>query len=38
MTYELAVTKMMFLLGQYDDPKIVKEYLEIDLRGELTVS
>ena len=38
MTYESAVTKMMFLLGQYDDPKVVKEYLETDLRGELTVS
>jgi L-asparaginase len=38
MTYEAAVTKMMFLLGQYDDPWIVKELLETDLRGELTVS
>ena len=38
MTYESAVTKMMFLLGQFDDPKKVKEYLETDLRGELTVS
>lgn len=38
MTYESAVTKMMFLLGQFDDPKLVKEYLETDLRGEITVS
>jgi L-asparaginase len=38
MTFESAVTKMMFLLGQYDDPKKVKEMLETDLRGELTVS
>ena len=38
MTFESAVTKMMFLLGQHDDPKLVKEYLETDLRGELTVS
>ncbi|MFI5136388.1 MAG: asparaginase [Sphingobacteriales bacterium] len=38
MTYESAVTKMMYLLGQYDDPKLVKEYLETDLRGEITVS
>jgi L-asparaginase len=38
MTYESAVTKMMFLLGQYDDPWIVKEMLETDLRGEITVS
>jgi len=38
MTFEAAVTKMMYLLGQFDDPKEVKHYLEVDLRGELTVS
>jgi L-asparaginase len=38
MTYEAAVTKMMYLLGQSTDPKQVKEWLEMDLRGELTVS
>jgi L-asparaginase len=38
MTFEAAVTKMMYLLGQLDDPKEVKRLLEIDLRGELTVS
>ncbi|GAA4320702.1 asparaginase [Mucilaginibacter gynuensis] len=38
MTFEAAVTKTMYLLGQYDDPKQVKELLEQDLRGELTVS
>lgn len=38
MTYESAVTKMMFLLGMYDDPLQVKEWLETDMRGELTVS
>jgi L-asparaginase len=38
MTYEAAITKMMFLLGQYEDPLIIKEMLETDLRGELTVS
>jgi L-asparaginase len=38
MTYESAVTKMMYLLGQFDDPQKVKEYLETDLRGEITVS
>ena len=38
MTYEAAVTKMMFLLGQFEDPLIIKELLETDLRGELTVS
>jgi L-asparaginase len=38
MTFEAAVTKMMYLLGQFDDPKQVKHFLEVDLRGELTVS
>jgi len=38
MTYEAAVTKMMYLLGQSDDPKQVRELMEVDLRGELTVS
>ncbi len=38
MTFESAVTKMMYLLGQTDDPKLVKELLETDLRGEITVS
>jgi L-asparaginase len=38
MTFEAAVTKMMYLLGQVDDPKEVKRLLEVDLRGELTVS
>lgn len=38
MTFEAAVTKMMYLLGQTDDPKEVKRLLEVDLRGELTVS
>ncbi len=38
MTYESAVTKMMFLLGQNKDPQVVKNLLEIDLRGEITVS
>src|ERR1700748_2576798 len=38
MTYESAVTKMMYLLGQFENPLDVRQYLEIDLRGELTVS
>jgi L-asparaginase len=38
MTFESAVTKTMYLLGQSDDPKLIKELLETDLRGELTVS
>ncbi|MET3978583.1 L-asparaginase [Mucilaginibacter sp. UYP25] len=38
MTYEAAVTKMMYLLGELDDPQEVKRCLEKDLRGELTES
>ncbi len=38
MTFESAVTKMMHLLGQLDDPKEIKRLLETDLRGEITVS
>src|SRR6201996_648215 len=38
MTYESAVTKMMYLLGQFENPLDVRQYLETDLRGELTVS
>src|ERR1700712_1870147 len=38
MTFEAAVTKMMYLLGQHDDPKEVKNLLETDIRGEITVS
>ncbi len=38
MTFESAVTKMMYLLGQLQDPLEVKAYLETDLRGEITVS
>lgn len=38
MTYESAVTKLMFVLGQTNDPRQVKHLLETDLRGEITVS
>jgi len=38
MTFESAVTKMMYLLGQFKDPQEVKHYLEVDIRGEITVS
>ncbi|MDB4901292.1 MAG: L-asparaginase 1 [Mucilaginibacter sp.] len=38
MTYESAVTKMMYLLGQYENPQDVKHFLETDMRGEITVS
>ena len=36
MTYEAAITKTMFLLGQEKDPLKVARLLEHDLRGELT--
>ncbi|OOQ58665.1 asparaginase [Mucilaginibacter pedocola] len=36
MTFEAAVTKMMYLLGEIDDPQEVRRCLEMDLRGELT--
>lgn len=36
MTIESAVTKMMFLLGQYPNPEDVRERLMVPLRGELT--
>jgi len=38
MTYESAVTKLMFVLGQSTDPREIKQLLETDLRGEITVS
>jgi len=28
----------MYLLGQFDNPQDVKEHLEMDIRGEITVS
>ena len=33
MTYESAVTKLMFVLGQSNDPREVKHLLETDLRA-----
>lgn len=36
MTFEAAVTKLMFLLGSGKPKKEISELLEIDLRGELT--
>ena len=37
MTFEAAVTKLMYLLGNVKSNKKIAEYLESDLRGELTV-
>ncbi|MEO6523942.1 MAG: type I asparaginase [Mucilaginibacter sp.] len=36
MTYEAAITKMMFVLGQEQDQQKINRLLEQDLRGELT--
>jgi L-asparaginase len=36
MTFEAAVTKLMYLLGNVKSNKKIAEYLEMDLRGELT--
>jgi L-asparaginase len=37
MTFESAVTKLMFLLGNYRDRKTVAKMLQQDLRGELSL-
>jgi L-asparaginase len=37
MTTEAAITKLMFLLGNYSDNQQVKANLKISLRGEMTV-
>jgi L-asparaginase len=37
MTFEAAVTKLMYLLGNVKSNKKIAEYLETDLRGELTL-
>ncbi|WP_306550657.1 asparaginase [Daejeonella sp.] len=37
MTFEAAVTKLMYLLGNVKSNKKIAQYLETDLRGELTV-
>jgi L-asparaginase len=37
MTFEAAVTKLMYLLGNVKSNKKIAEYLETDLRGELTI-
>ena len=36
MTFEAAVTKLMFLLGTGQSLDVIKELLETDIRGELT--
>lgn len=36
MTFESAITKMMFLMGQKMDPETIKRLLQTPIRGELT--
>lgn len=35
MTFEAALTKMMYLLGKYDDPEKVRHLLVRNIRGEM---
>jgi L-asparaginase len=37
MTFEAAITKLMFLLGQYSEPGIIKKNFTKSLAGEITV-
>lgn len=36
MTFEAAVTKLMYLQGRFDSQQDVAKWMEVDLRGELT--
>lgn len=38
MTLEAALTKMMWLLGNYEEEEIIKKLFQADLAGELTTS
>lgn len=38
MTFEAAVTKLMYLQGQFEDQASVAYWVEKDIRGELTVN
>lgn len=38
MTFEAAVTKLMYLQGELDDQESVAYWIEKDLRGELTIN
>ncbi len=37
MTAEAAVTKLMWVLGQSDDPQEIREYFQLNLCGEVSV-
>lgn len=38
MTFEAAVTKLMYLQGELNDQKEVAYWVERDIRGELTIN
>ncbi len=38
MTFEAAVTKLMYLQGEFEDQKNVAHWVERDIRGELTIN
>lgn len=38
MTFESAVTKLMYILGRYNDPAEIARLVETSLRGEITIS
>ena len=37
MTTEAAVTKLMWVLGQTDDPDEIREYFQLNLCGEVRI-
>lgn len=37
MTVEAVVTKLFYLFSKFDDLALIKKYLEMNLRGELTI-
>ncbi|MEG0601786.1 MAG: type I asparaginase [Mucinivorans sp.] len=37
MTFEAASTKLMSLLGRYNEPEIIKKYLKTSICGEITI-
>jgi len=37
MTFEATVTKLMFLLGQYDQPALIRKNFQKSLAGEMTI-
>lgn len=38
MTYEAAVTKLIYLQGQFSDQETIAHWIEKDIRGELTIN